>query len=87
MNNSEHVLELTSPYEVLDCNEAFENLTEKERKYLHFYSKVSKHFATALKTCVILHIILCLRPAGMDLLYRLFKHRRNHRCCSHCSTE
>lgn len=42
MNNmKEYILELNTPFEDLDCREAFDNLTEKERKYLHFYSKVS----------------------------------------------
>jgi hypothetical protein len=38
---SEHILELNTPLELLDCREAFENLTETEKKYLHFYSKVN----------------------------------------------
>lgn len=41
-NMKEFVLELNTPFEELDCQEAFDNLTEIERKYLHFYSKVSE---------------------------------------------
>ncbi|CRL05528.1 CLUMA_CG018166, isoform A [Clunio marinus] len=44
MNNNplnEFVLELKTPFEELDCREAFDGLTEKERKYLHYYSKAS----------------------------------------------
>jgi glycerol-3-phosphate dehydrogenase len=40
-NLQEFILENNSPFEELDCREAFDNLTEKERKYLHFYTKVS----------------------------------------------
>jgi hypothetical protein len=42
-NTKEFVLELNTPFEELECSEAFENLTEKERKYLHYYSKVRKY--------------------------------------------
>lgn len=38
----EFVLELKTPFELLDCTEAFENLaSDKERRYLHYYTKVS----------------------------------------------
>lgn len=37
----EFVLEQNTPFEELDCSEAFENLTETEKKYLHYYTKVS----------------------------------------------
>lgn len=37
----EFILALDTPYEQLTVSEAFENLTEKERKYLHFYTKVN----------------------------------------------
>lgn len=36
----EFILEQNTPFEELDCREAFENLSETERKYLHFYTKV-----------------------------------------------
>lgn len=35
----EFILEQNTPFEELDCREAFDNLTETERKYLHFYTK------------------------------------------------
>lgn len=38
---NEHIPELDTPVDQLDCQEAFEALTEKERKYLHYFSKVS----------------------------------------------
>lgn len=41
-NMKEYILE--SIFEELDCREAFDNLTEKEQKYLHFYSKVSEFY-------------------------------------------
>lgn len=44
-NMKEFVLELNTPFEELDCKEAFDNLTETERKYLHFYTKVSRHLS------------------------------------------
>lgn len=37
---SEFILDPETPFEQLDVSEAFEHLTEKERKYLHYYSKV-----------------------------------------------
>ena len=37
----EFILEQNTPFEELDCREAFDNLSETERKYLHFYTKVS----------------------------------------------
>lgn len=40
-NLKEFILEKDTSFEELDCREAFDNLTETERKYLHFYSKVS----------------------------------------------
>jgi len=43
-NLQEFILELNTPFEELDCREAFENLTENEQKYLHFYTKVSCAF-------------------------------------------
>lgn len=44
MNINEHILELKTSFEQLDCREAFDHLTEKERKYLHFYTKVHAIF-------------------------------------------
>lgn len=41
-NMKEFILELNTPFEELDCQEAFDGLTETERKYLHFYTKVSE---------------------------------------------
>lgn len=38
----EFVLELKTPFEELDCREAFESLSGKEQKYLHYYTKVSE---------------------------------------------
>ena len=38
----EFVMELNTPFEELEVTEAFDNLTEQERKYLHFYTKVNK---------------------------------------------
>lgn len=69
----EYILE--SIFEELDCREAFDNLTEKEQKYLHFYSKVSEFY-------IVQHIhedffIKFFRPAGMELLYHSSKHHRN----------
>jgi hypothetical protein len=40
MNTKEFVLENTTPIINLDCNQAFQNLTETEKKYLHYYTKV-----------------------------------------------
>lgn len=38
----EFILELKTPFELLDCTEAFDNLpSDKERRYLHYYTKVS----------------------------------------------
>lgn len=42
MNTSEFILENTTPIINLDCKQAFENLTDKEQKYLHNYTKVNK---------------------------------------------
>lgn len=39
-NMQEFILELKTPFEELDCREAFHNLSEKEQKYLHYYTKV-----------------------------------------------
>lgn len=39
-NMQEFILELKTPFEELDCREAFDNLSEKEQKYLHYYTKV-----------------------------------------------
>lgn len=36
----EFILPNDTPYEELSVTEAFESLTEKERKYLHYYTKV-----------------------------------------------
>lgn len=41
-NMKEFTLENNTPFEQLEVSEAFENLTEKERKYLHYYTKVSE---------------------------------------------
>lgn len=46
---TEFVLELKTPFEQLDCQEAFDNLTATESKYLHYYTKVS-FFADSLLT-------------------------------------
>ena len=42
----EFILALDTPYEQLSVREAFEHLTENERKYLHFYTKVNIIFVT-----------------------------------------
>lgn len=40
-NMQEFILDtLHTPFEELDCQEAFDGLTEPEKKYLHFYTKV-----------------------------------------------
>lgn len=44
----EFVLELNTPFEELEVTEAFENLSEQERKYLHFYTKVDRDIAQSL---------------------------------------
>lgn len=44
-NMKEFILEPNTPFHELDCKEAFDDLTETERKYLHFYTKVSLHFS------------------------------------------
>jgi hypothetical protein len=41
----EFVIEQLTPFEQLEVTEAFENLTEREQKYLHFYTKVDRDFA------------------------------------------
>lgn len=52
----EFVLELNTPFEELDCREAFENLTVAEQKYLHFYSKVS--YCSTLQVVVFKNVFL-----------------------------
>lgn len=42
MDLKEFILENESPFEQLEVSEAFENLSDKERKYLHYYTKVSE---------------------------------------------
>ena len=41
---SEFILELNTPFELLEVSESFENLTEQEKKYLHYYTKVRLSF-------------------------------------------
>lgn len=42
MNLKEFILENDTPFEELEVSEAFENLTDKEKRYLHFYTKVNE---------------------------------------------
>lgn len=41
MSTKEYILENDTPIISLNCKEAFENLTDKEKKYLHNYSQVN----------------------------------------------
>lgn len=41
MDLKEFILENDTPIVNLDCSQAFQKLTDKERKYLHNYNKVN----------------------------------------------
>lgn len=68
MDLKEFVLENNTPIVNLDCKEAFGKLTEKEKKYLHHYTKVNiRHFQQIqLSVMNYLYFPLLLRPVTMD---------------------
>jgi hypothetical protein len=41
-NLKEFILENNSPFEQLEVTEAFDNLSEKEKNYLHYFTKVNE---------------------------------------------